>query len=223
MTMLLPATAPSEALPLVADTPAVRVHVISKQPIIWAGIQSLLSGHTDTVRFVADPSCSPADVVIYDVIGLHLDKGHDLELAVKRHPGRVLALSRPLQPGLTARALDLGAVAAIPISADAVELLTAIRAAVDGRSQRGSVARAHQQERDRLVGRDVDLSPREREVLALIVAGVSNCDIALELHITHNSVKSMVRNAYAKIGVASRSQAVAWGIEHGFPTTRPGR
>jgi DNA-binding NarL/FixJ family response regulator len=220
--LMPPGTAPLEGLPLVTDSPDVRVHISSQQPIIRAGIQCLLAAHTDTVKFVADPHCSPPDVVIYDVFGLHLDHGHDLELTVQRHPGRVLALSRALQPGPTARALDLGAVAAIPISADAAELLTAIRAAVDGQFQDGSVIGvANQWERDRLLGRDVNLSPREREILAMIVAGASNLDITLELNLTPNSVKSMIRNAYLKIGVATRAQAVAWGVEHGFPTTPP--
>ena len=218
--LIPPRTAHVEAPPLVADSPDVRVHVNSRQPIIRAGIQCLLEAHTDTVRFVADPRCSPPDVVIYDVVDLYLDHGHDLELTVTRHPGRVLALSRALQPGPTARALDLGAVAAIPISADAVKLLTAIRAAVDGHFQDGSViGLANQRERERLLGRDANLSPRERDVLALIVAGVSNYEITLELNLTHNSVKSMIRCGYNKIGVATRAQAVAWGVEHGFPTT----
>ena len=51
------------------------------------------------------------------------------------------------------------------------------------------------------------------------MAGVSNYEITLELNLTHNSVKSMIRCGYNKIGVATRAQAVAWGVEHGFPTT----
>jgi DNA-binding CsgD family transcriptional regulator len=61
---------------------------------------------------------------------------------------------------------------------------------------------------------------REQEVLALIVAGSSNQHIARELHIGINTVKSLIRNAYRKVGVSTRAQAVAWGVEHGFPTRR---
>ena len=137
------------------------------------------------------------------------------------HSGRVLALSRALQPGLTARALDLGAVAVIPISADAEQLLAFIRTAVEGHFHDGSAADlANQRQRDRLLGRDVGLSRRERQVLALIVAGGSNRDIAAGLHLSPNTVKSIVKSAYRKVGVTTRAQAVAWGVEHGFPTTR---
>ena len=200
-----------------------RVLVISEQPIIRFGVECLL-GHPDIFTFFEDPAVGKADVVIYDVIGLHLNDGDDLRLAVERHPGRVLALSRSLQPGLTARALDLGAVAAISIGIDAEELRAIIRLTVDGHLEDGSPADlANRREREHFLGHDRGLTCREREVLALIVAGVANEDIALQLHLTENTVKSKIRSAYAKIGATTRAQAVAWGVEHGFPTTRPGR
>ena len=55
--------------------------------------------------------------------------------------------------------------------------------------------------------------------MALIVRGASNQEIARELYLTENTIKSKIRTSYAKIGVCTRAQAVAWGIEHGFPTT----
>ncbi len=197
-----------------------RVQIITEHPIIRAGIQALLSPYRDAVTMATGPSEGSFDVVIYDVICLHLSDGLDLERAVTRHPARVLALSRALQPGLTARALDLGAVAAIPISADAMQLMTVIRTAVEGHFQDGSVPDlANQRERAKLLGRSVGLSTRERQVLALIVAGAPNRDIALGLNLSPNTIKSIVKSAYRKVGVTTRAQAVAWGVEHGFPVT----
>jgi DNA-binding NarL/FixJ family response regulator len=60
------------------------------------------------------------------------------------------------------------------------------------------------------------LSARETEVLDLICRGMSNLEIAEQLFVSVNSVKTYVRQIYQKIGVARRSQAVAWGIAHGF-------
>ncbi|MEO9323958.1 response regulator transcription factor [Nocardioides sp. C4-1] len=60
------------------------------------------------------------------------------------------------------------------------------------------------------------LTKRELEVLRLITQGLSNDDIARELYITHNTVKSFVRSAYRKIGVTRRPQAVVWGFQHGL-------
>ena len=77
-----------------------------------------------------------ADVVIYDVFNLATsdDDGSagDLTKLVTSHPGRVLALSRLLQPGLTARALANGAVAPVSVSADADEIAALVDAAFTG-------------------------------------------------------------------------------------------
>lgn len=212
---------------------ALRVQVISRQPIVRAGIESLLETHAEDVVIVGHrPECATQpldtagalDAVIYDVIGLYLDDGQDLEVLAQAFPSRVLALSRELQPGLAARALALGAVATVSIGADAAELLATIRAAASGCLHDGSVAGPVPGGiRQRDLGRTARLTPREQDVLTLIVAGASNTQIADELFLSINTVKSFIRSAYAKIGATTRAQAAAWGVEHGFPTTRPGR
>jgi DNA-binding NarL/FixJ family response regulator len=74
-------------------------------------------------------------------------------------------------------------------------------------------------------GDDCGLTAREREVIALICQGVNNAEIAACLHLSINSVKSYIRSAYRKADVASRAQAVLWGLDHGFgpePARMPG-
>jgi LuxR family maltose regulon positive regulatory protein len=53
------------------------------------------------------------------------------------------------------------------------------------------------------------LSDREREVLTLVAAGLSNKQIARRLDISPNTVKTHTRNLYAKLGVVRRTEAVA--------------
>lgn len=67
------------------------------------------------------------------------------------------------------------------------------------------------------------LSPREADVLAGICAGLSNEDIGARLFLGINTVKTYIRTAYRKIGVESRTQAVLWGLQHGYgdPLARP--
>lgn len=60
------------------------------------------------------------------------------------------------------------------------------------------------------------LSEREIEVLQLIAEGLTNQDIASQLYITLNTVKGHARNLYAKLGVKSRTQAVAKGKSLGI-------
>jgi DNA-binding CsgD family transcriptional regulator len=63
---------------------------------------------------------------------------------------------------------------------------------------------------------DVGLTPREAEIVGLIVSGLSNREIGERLQLSINSVKTYIRTAYRKIGVERRAQAVLWGIQHGF-------
>ena len=61
-----------------------------------------------------------------------------------------------------------------------------------------------------------DLSQREQEVLRLLARGLSNQQIASNLVVSENTVKTHVKNIYAKLGVTSRTQAIALGRERGI-------
>ena len=65
-------------------------------------------------------------------------------------------------------------------------------------------------------GRGEGLSEREAEILALITQGLDNAEVAARTFLTPNTVKSYIRTLYRKIEVSSRTQAVLWGIDHGF-------
>ena len=65
-------------------------------------------------------------------------------------------------------------------------------------------------------GREEGLTEREAEIIALITQGKSNDEIAAVSYLSKNSIKSYIRSAYRKIGVTSRTQAVLWGVDHGF-------
>ncbi|MHA3703988.1 response regulator transcription factor [Jatrophihabitans sp. YIM 134969] len=65
-------------------------------------------------------------------------------------------------------------------------------------------------------GRGEGLTDRESEVLALITQGKSNAEIAALMYLSPNTVKSYIKSVYRKIDAGSRTQAVLWGIDHGF-------
>jgi DNA-binding NarL/FixJ family response regulator len=65
-------------------------------------------------------------------------------------------------------------------------------------------------------GRAEGLTDRESEILALITQGKSNAEVAALTFLSPNTVKSYIRTIYRKIDVASRTQAVLWGVSHGF-------
>ena len=65
-------------------------------------------------------------------------------------------------------------------------------------------------------GPDFDLTAREAEILSLVTQGLTNSEISGRLYLSINSVKTYIRTAYRKISVTRRSQAVAWGMQHGL-------
>jgi DNA-binding NarL/FixJ family response regulator len=60
------------------------------------------------------------------------------------------------------------------------------------------------------------LSARESQVLALVVNGYSNQEIADELNIAHNTVKNHLRSILSKLEVKNRAQAAAYAVRHGL-------
>jgi len=60
------------------------------------------------------------------------------------------------------------------------------------------------------------LSPRERQVLALLAEGLSNVDIAKRMHISDKTVRNHASNLFDKLGVWSRAQAIVFARDHGF-------
>ncbi|WP_243059445.1 response regulator transcription factor [Nocardioides sp. SR21] len=181
-----------------------RVGIVSSQEVLGKGLAAMLAEHPDRAVLT---DADRADVVLYDVLGVHRTNGADLEHLVQQTTSVILAVSRDLRPDLRARALAGGAHGWVSMSVDSAQLVEAVEAAVDGRTVPG---------RDDRLGHAVGLTEREVEVLALITLGMSNQEIADRLYLSINSVKTYVRTAYAKIGARSRSHAVAWCLHHGF-------
>jgi DNA-binding NarL/FixJ family response regulator len=196
-------------------TAVVRVDVVTSYDIVSAGITSLLRAHprAQWITTVGDADVDP-EVVLYDVIGLHEGDGADLERWLTQTSASVVALSRELRPDLGAAALERGAHAVVSMAASADELLEVIEAAVGGRLDQSQVVRDAVGGTRR--GSEAGLTFREAQTVGLIVQGLSNHEIADKCCLSINSVKSYIRSAYRKMGVETRSQAVAWGVQHGF-------
>lgn len=196
-----------------------RLAVVAEQDVISAGLVSIL-GACAGIEIVAYPPAGPRsapDVVLYDVAGLHENDGADLDHLVKETDAAVVALARDLRPDLAAQALARGVDGCISLAATREQLEAVARAAAAGELA-GDLTldeRGVEQPFERL-GADLGLTMREIEVLGLITQGLTNGEIADRLYLSINSVKTYVRSAYRRVGVSTRSQAVAWCIQHGF-------
>jgi DNA-binding NarL/FixJ family response regulator len=204
-----------------AATEPLPVAVCSPQAVVRTGLTTMLGRHPGRFRIVPPPDAQERGVVLYDVLGLR-GGDDDLERLLRRTRAKVLAIGRDLRPDLASRALAAGVDGLISLGVDEQELVEAVDSAATGRSlapSRGAVLPTIQATR---AGAEFGLSVRETDVLALIVQGLTNKQIADVLFLSINSVKTYVRNAYGKIGAANRSQAVGWAIRHGFEADRTG-
>ncbi|MFC0222749.1 response regulator, partial [Nocardioides zeicaulis] len=115
-------------------------------------------------------------------------------------------------------AIDAGAVGYLLKDAEPDALLDGIRAVARGESpidpraaRRLLAARA-----DAAPDAGAGLSPRETEVLRLVVQGLLNKQIAQRLGVTERTVKAHLTSAYQRIGVADRTQAALWAQRNGL-------
>ena len=111
-------------------------------------------------------------------------------------------------------ALDAGAVGYLLKDADPEDLIEGIRAVSRGGSPlHPKVARQLLTARQAAPAA-VDLTPREREVLALVRAGLANKQIARRLGISERTVKAHLTSVFQRIGVTDRTQAALWAERH---------
>ena len=196
-----------------------RLAIVDDYAVVIAGVASFLAEERiDVVETGANmPVITDVDVVLYDTFGQVTGEGLNLEDFVRDSGAKVVLYSWNLQPALIEEALAGGAsgylskVLTGPVIVEALERIVAGEKVVLTGDHETSVGGAGD-----WPGRSAGLSPREAEVVALIARGLSNQEIAERAHVSMNSIKTYIRSAYRKIGVAKRTEAVIWGIDNGF-------
>jgi DNA-binding NarL/FixJ family response regulator len=130
----------------------------------------------------------------------------------------------------TARAVEAGAAGVIHKARPVSEIMDAIRRLQAGESllsvrETIEILRLINQQRDqqRTVQATIArLTPREREVLQALAAGLSDYEIAQQLHIRHETVRTHMVNVLHKLQVDSRLKAVIFAVKHGLVTIKAG-
>ncbi len=151
------------------------------------------------------------DVILMDMV-LPLMDGTTVTRSIRKQfpQVQVIILTSFKDGELIKNALEAGAIGYLLKDISADELAQAIRAAHDGHTTLSSeVAQALVQNVTQPPVPGLDLTTREREVLALLVEGLNNSQIAQKLTVSPSTIKSHVSNILSKLGVASRTEAVA--------------
>ncbi|MCW2920232.1 MAG: liaR 5 [Thermoleophilia bacterium] len=197
----------------------IRVGIVDDHSVVRAGLRRLLEA-TDGIEVVGEAADgrvaialaaeSMPDVLLMDLsmptLG-GIDATREIHAA---SPGiAVLVLTSFAEHDDVLRALDAGAAGYILKDCEPDELLAAIRAAASGDAPLDARA-ARAVLLDRRATTDVDLSPREAEVLQAIGRGLPNKLIARELGIAEKTVKAHLTRIYGLIGVSDRTQAALW-------------
>jgi DNA-binding NarL/FixJ family response regulator len=203
----------------------IRVMVVDDHLMVRRGLATFLKVFKDFELVgeaesgeTAIPLCVKLqpDVVLMDMVMQSMDGAAATRLIRKQCPSaQVIALTSFKDEILIKSALQAGAISYLLKGVSAEELADAIRAAHAGRSTISPEAtQALVQAASQDAAPVVDLTEREHEVLLLMVEGLNNTQIAGRLTVSPSTIKSHVSSILAKLGVASRTEAVALALRH---------
>ena len=209
----------------------IRVLLADDHEIVRLGLRAVLEDAND-IEVVGEVSTAEAaiaaaqaggiDVILMDLRfgagaeGTLVSTGADATAAIKRtmkNPPNVLVVTNYDTDADILGAIEAGAVGYLLKDAPPADLLAAVRSAAEGDSTLSPVVANRLMTRVRTPR--TSLTPRELEMLKLVAAGSSNRDIGKVLFLSEATVKSHLVHIYDKLGVRSRTSAVAAAREQG--------
>ena len=203
----------------------IRVGIADDHRVVRVGLEQLLAtfddvelafsaeGGEDAARLTASerPDVLILDLSMPDMDGIEVAR----RLSDDAPDTRIVVFTSFSDRDRIVKALDAGAIGYLLKDADPDEIHGAIRAAARGEAPlTPKAAAALLQERNPRPP-TIELTVREREVLALLVAGHANKQIARRLGISEKTVKGHLTNLFQRIGVADRTQAALWAERTG--------
>ena len=203
----------------------IRVMLVDDHTMVRKGLATFLKVHKD-LQLVGEAENGAAaiklcgeilpDVVLMDMVMPEMDGATATRAICQKYPQvRVIALTSFNEGELVKNALEAGAIGYLLKDVSAVDLAKAIRAAQAGRATLSpEAAQTMVETANQPPMPGFDLTEREREVLALMVEGLINAKIAAKLTVSPSTIKSHVSNILAKLGVASRTEAVTLALRH---------
>ncbi|MHA2790046.1 LuxR C-terminal-related transcriptional regulator [Corynebacterium sp. S7] len=209
----------------------IRVLLADDHEIVRLGLRAMLEDADDIIVVgevataegaIATAQAGGIDVILMDLRfgagaeGTRVTTGAEATAEIRstmEYPPKVLVVTNYDTDADILGAIEAGAVGYLLKDAPPAQLLAAVRSAAKGDQAMSPIVR------DRLEMRDKtprsSLTPRELEVLQLVAGGASNREIGQELMLSEATVKSHLVHIYDKLGVRSRTSAVAAAREQG--------
>ena len=155
------------------------------------------------------------DVVLMDLVMPRLDGVVATRTIRTRWPETQVVVLTSFQEGEQVQeALQAGAISYLLKNVSMEELSAAIRAAHTGRSMLATEAMQALMHPPGPPPSEISLTPREFEVLELVVGGLNNPEISEKLCISIGTTRTHVSNIFSKMGVNNRAEAIAWALRN---------
>ena len=207
----------------------IRVMIVDDHDMVRRGLAAFLKTKPD-LELVCEASngkealhmCEQVqpDIVLMDLVMPEIDGPEATRIIRERWPQvQVIALTSFQEKELIQEVLRAGAISYLLKNVSVDDLAEAIRAAHAGRPTLApEVTRALIQTASQGPTPGYDLTPRERQVLALIVEGLNNPEIAERLSVSRSTARAHVSNILSKLGVSNRAEAVALALRRKLVT-----
>jgi len=207
-----------------SDERPIRVMIVDDHKVVRSGLSAFLMAYDD-LELVAEAdsgekalallSKHTPDVILMDLVMPRMDGAETTEAILRSYPDmKVIALTSYKEKELVRSALDAGAIGYLLKNVEADDLATAIRQANAGRPTLAPEAAQILIQASRQPYKPgIDLTAREKEVLALLVEGLTNPEIAEKLVVSKSTVKFHVSSILNKLQVSSRTEAVAKALQ----------
>jgi NarL family two-component system response regulator LiaR len=210
---------------MISPSQPIRVMLVDDHTMVRRGLATFLKVFDDlelageaesgeeAIRLCAEVL---PDVILMDMVMPGMDGATATRAIRQKYPQvQVIALTSFKEGDLVKNALEAGAIGYLLKDVSADDLVQAIRSAYAGRATLSpEAAQALVETSNQPPAPGLDLTEREREVLALMVEGLNNTQIAGRLTVSPSTVKSHVSNILSKLGVASRTEAVTLALRN---------